>query len=105
MQTIGRVVESSVIRSLLGSWFLHEARWNADDDGVGRNVSRNNTTGSDDGVVSDRHALQHYRSCSDPHAIADCHRLSPQRAIRKSVLVGIHDDHISRDLAVAADDY
>src|SRR3984893_6400629 len=74
----------------------------AGDDRTRRNVPRDHRAGAYDRPVPDRHSFQDGGSGSDPDTIAYADGPVVEAAARERVLVGVHDQHIPPDHAVAA---
>jgi len=68
-----------------------------------RHVFGYNAAGADNRVMPNRYTLENDRSSPDPDPIFDRDRLRDQLTVWQSVLVSVHDDDITRNLAIAAD--
>src|SRR2546421_2950666 len=53
--------------------------------------------------MPDMDTFEHHGSRANPDSIADVDRPHDQLALREGMLIGIHDNDVARDLAVAAD--
>src|SRR5215213_10258650 len=80
----------------------HNASRYAGCDGSGWDVACDDAASGDHRVVAHRDALEDDRASADPHAILDRDRPHHQTSARKLVLISIHDDDLTGDLAVAA---
>jgi hypothetical protein len=72
---------------------------------VGWHVAGDHRTNPDHTARTQRHSAENHRPRSNPDVVADRDRPEYTSAFGQWMLVGIHDEHIARDLAVATDGY
>jgi hypothetical protein len=66
-----------------------------------RDILRNYAASSDDRVVPNRDAFEDETARPDPDSVFDRDRVGFKRTIRQRMLIGIHDHHVPRYLAIA----
>src|SRR5260221_2503030 len=75
----------------------------AGDDGPWRHVMGDDRARSDDGARAYLHAFENDRAAANPDVVADEDGTCGGVRTAEAVLIGIHDDDVPRDLALAAD--
>ncbi len=72
------------------------------DDAAGRDIMGDNGSGTDDGMVADMDTFEDDGAAANPDVIANGDRLCDWRRAADAVQIGIHDNDIPGDHAVAA---
>src|SRR5579859_1030799 len=70
---------------------------------VGCHVAGDHHTNPDHAARTQRHTAENDRPRSNPDVVADCDRPVKTSVFGQWMLVGIHNEHVARDLAVATD--